>query len=130
MRFIESTAAIAASRVSRGVSWSSVSVRLPLASFTLSHPNLTSPQIDSLTFRDAVHPGEVVHIRAVVMRVSNSSVECFVVVMAENRNSSNSARRLISESYFSLVVSPPSHTCRDDSDLLDDRLSTRFPGVR
>lgn len=83
MRWLEEVSSVAARRVSV-TPWSSAA-------------------IDSLSFNSAVHPGEVVYIRAVVTKVWDSSVECYALAMAEDRNSREPKMRLVSESFFSLV---------------------------
>ncbi|KAI5477137.1 acyl-CoA thioesteraes 11 [Pseudohyphozyma bogoriensis] len=87
MRWIEETSTIAARRVSF-TPWSSAA-------------------IDSLTFRSAVLPGEVVYVRSCVVKVWDSSVECYAVAMAEDRNSAIPKIRLVSEAFFSLVAIDP-----------------------
>jgi hypothetical protein len=64
-----------------------------------------SAAIDSLSFRSAVHPGEVVYVRACVIKVWDSSVECVTLAYAEDRNSPCPTLRLVSEAFFSLVRS-------------------------
>ncbi|KAM0751972.1 Thioesterase/thiol ester dehydrase-isomerase [Meredithblackwellia eburnea MCA 4105] len=94
MRWIEETSAISARRVS-----------LPHSSTPISW---SSAAIDSLTFLSAVLPGEVVYVRACVVKVWSSSVEVFTVAFAEDRNSPNPIPRLISQSFFTLVAVDPS----------------------
>ncbi|SDA02248.1 BZ3501_MvSof-1269-A2-R1_C50g00260 [Microbotryum saponariae] len=89
MRWIEEASAIAARCILPSVSWSSAC-------------------IDSLTFKSPVIPGEVVYIRACVIKVFDSSIEVYVVATAEDRNSPKPAIRLVSESFFTLVAVDPS----------------------
>ncbi|SCV67517.1 BQ2448_5128 [Microbotryum intermedium] len=88
MRWIEEASAIAARRILPSASWSSAC-------------------IDSLTFKSPVIPGEVVYIRACVIKVFDSSIEAYVVATAEDRNSPKPTIRLVSESFFTLVAVDP-----------------------
>ncbi|KAL8292711.1 hypothetical protein RQP46_001323 [Phenoliferia psychrophenolica] len=74
MRWIEEISSVAARRVAAHCPWSSAA-------------------IDSLSFRSAVLPGEVVYIRACVIK--------------EDRNSPSPKMRLVSEAFFSLVAVDP-----------------------
>lgn len=67
----------------------------------------SSAAIDSLTFKSSVLPGEVVIIRAVVVKTWDSSVEVYSVAMAEDRNSPVPTTRFVSDSFFTLVRSDP-----------------------
>jgi hypothetical protein len=69
----------------------------------VSYNPWSSAAIDSMSFKCSVYPGEVVYIRAVVVKVWDSSVECYALAMAEDRNSASPKMRLVSESFFSLV---------------------------
>ncbi|BGP15959.1 hypothetical protein JCM10213v2_003952 [Rhodosporidiobolus nylandii] len=68
MRWVEEVSTIAARRIYSHASWSSAA-------------------IDGLTFLTAVQPGEVVYVRAAVLKVYDSSVEVACVVTCEDRNS-------------------------------------------
>ncbi|KAM0787563.1 hypothetical protein ACM66B_003633 [Microbotryomycetes sp. NB124-2] len=83
--WIGSICAISARRIFPSASWSTAA-------------------IDSFTFKSAVLPGEVVYIRACVVKVWDSSVEVFAVATAEDRNSAQPVTRLVSESFFTLVA--------------------------
>ncbi|KAK4051196.1 hypothetical protein OIV83_003018 [Microbotryomycetes sp. JL201] len=83
--WIGSICAISARRIFPSASWSTAA-------------------IDSFTFKSAVLPGEVVHIRACVVKVWDSSVEVFAIATAEDRNSPTPTTRLVSESFFTLVA--------------------------
>ncbi|GAA5835583.1 hypothetical protein JCM11251_002969 [Rhodosporidiobolus azoricus] len=88
MRWVEEVCSIAARRVYPAASWSSAS-------------------IDGLTFLTAVQPGEVVYVRAAVLKVYDSSVEVACVVTCEDRNSPKPVVRLVSQSFFTLVAIDP-----------------------
>lgn len=83
MRWLEEVSSISARRVAN-VPWCSAA-------------------IDGLTFMDSVLPGEVVYVRACVTKVFDSSVECYTIAHAEDRNSPTPTLRLISEAFFTLV---------------------------
>lgn len=85
MRWVEATCAVSALRVSSPCLWSSAAT-------------------DSLSFKTTVFPGEVVYLRSVVLRVYDSSIECFCHVLAEDRNSAAPKLRLVSQSFFTLVA--------------------------
>ncbi|BGP07875.1 hypothetical protein JCM10049v2_003719 [Rhodotorula toruloides] len=89
MRWVEEVSTIAARRVYPTASWSSAA-------------------IDSLTFKTAVQPGEVVYVRAAVIKVFDSSLEVAAVVTCEDRNSPSPKIREVSESFFTLVAMDPS----------------------
>ncbi|GAA5901472.1 hypothetical protein JCM6882_006288 [Rhodosporidiobolus microsporus] len=88
MRWVEEVSSIAARRVYPAASWSSAA-------------------IDGLTFLTAVQPGEVVYVRAAVLKVYDSSVEVACVVTCEDRNSPKPVIRLVSQSFFTLVAIDP-----------------------
>ncbi|BGP24464.1 acyl-CoA thioesteraes 11 [Rhodotorula toruloides] len=88
MRWVEEVSTIAARRVYPTASWSSAA-------------------IDSLTFKTAVQPGEVVYVRAAVIKVFDSSLEVAAVVTCEDRNSPSPKIREVSESFFTLVAMDP-----------------------
>ncbi|BGP39821.1 hypothetical protein JCM10449v2_003773 [Rhodotorula kratochvilovae] len=89
MRWTEEVSTIAARRIFPGATWSSAA-------------------IDSLTFKTAVQLGEVVYVRAAVLRVYDSSVEVAAIVTCEDRNSPEPKIRQVSESFFTLVAIDPS----------------------
>lgn len=87
MRWTEEVSTIAARRVFPSASWSSAA-------------------IDSLTFKTAVELGEVVYVRAAVLKVYDSSVEVAAIVTCEDRNSAQPKVRQVSESFLTLVRPP------------------------
>ncbi|GJN89204.1 hypothetical protein Rhopal_002182-T1 [Rhodotorula paludigena] len=89
MRWVEEVSTIAARRVYPACSWSSAA-------------------IDSLTFKTAVQLGEVVYVRASVIKVYDSSVEVACTVTCEDRNSETPKIRHVSDSFFTLVAIDPS----------------------
>ncbi|GAA5822696.1 hypothetical protein JCM3770_003372 [Rhodotorula araucariae] len=88
MRWTEEVSTIAARRIFPHATWSSAA-------------------IDSLTFKTAVQLGEVVYVRAAVLKVYDSSVEVAAVVTCEDRNSPEPKIRQVSESFFTLVAIDP-----------------------
>ncbi|GAA5860089.1 hypothetical protein JCM1840_001878 [Sporobolomyces johnsonii] len=88
MRWVEEVSSIAARRIFPNAAWSSAT-------------------IDSLTFKSAVQPGEVVYARAAVVRVWDSSIEVACTVTCEDRNSPNPTIRVVSDSFFTLVAIDP-----------------------
>jgi len=84
MRWTEEVSTIAARRIFPSASWSSAA-------------------IDSLTFKTAVQLGEVVYVRAAVLKVYDSSVEVAAIVTCEDRNSAQPKVRQVSESFLTLV---------------------------
>ncbi|KPV75421.1 uncharacterized protein RHOBADRAFT_53399 [Rhodotorula graminis WP1] len=88
MRWTEEVSTIAARRIFPSASWSSAA-------------------IDSLTFKTAVELGEVVYVRAAVLKVYDSSVEVAAIVTCEDRNSAEPKVRQVSESFLTLVAIDP-----------------------
>ncbi|TNY19402.1 HotDog domain-containing protein [Rhodotorula diobovata] len=88
MRWTEEVSTIAARRIFPSASWSSAA-------------------IDSLTFKTAVQLGEVVYVRAAVLKVYDSSVEVAAIVTCEDRNSAQPKVRQVSESFLTLVAIDP-----------------------
>ncbi|GAA5857507.1 hypothetical protein JCM8547_009308 [Rhodosporidiobolus lusitaniae] len=88
MRWVEEVSTMSARRVYPLASWSSAA-------------------IDGLTFLTAVQPGEVVYVRAAVLRVYDSSVEVACVVTCEDRNAKRPEVRLVSQSFFTMVAIDP-----------------------
>ncbi|GAA6027332.1 hypothetical protein JCM8097_002601 [Rhodosporidiobolus ruineniae] len=88
MRWVEEVSSIAARRIYPSASWSSAS-------------------IDGLTFLTAVQPGEVVYVRAAVLKVYESSIEVACVVFCEDRNAKKPVVRLVSQSFFTMVAIDP-----------------------
>ncbi|KAH8920138.1 Thioesterase/thiol ester dehydrase-isomerase [Atractiella rhizophila] len=62
--------------------------------------------IDSLVFRNSVMPGEVVFLRAFVLKTWESSAEIYATAYAESRTAAHN-RRFVNDAFFTLVALHP-----------------------